>query len=110
MNRITALTTEQEARLKEYAKRGIKDGLSTEPIDENAAQVYSKKLMNWLGREYEDTIFVDSPLAACYAAHYVASIENKNTGTLNYQVGAQVRDQVGAQVSVNNFLLSAGQV
>ena len=100
--KIEKLTSEQEEKLKLYAQMGIEKGLSCDPIDEDAARTYSKKLMDWLGRDYEGTIIVDSPLAACCALPFLKIIENTilpaKPDQVQDQVWDQVRDQVWDQV------------
>ena len=96
--KIEKLTKEQTDKLAEYAKKGVEWGLSCEPIDETAARDFGRRIMQWLKRDYLATIIVDSPYAACFAAHMLAIMEAAIAKRIPSKVWAQVWAQVGDQV------------
>lgn len=61
---IEQLSSEQEAQLEVYAKKGIQLGLDTGEFTVEEAENYAERLMGWLGHEYGRTIIADGPLDA----------------------------------------------
>ena len=90
MLRINRLTPAQEARLPEYRDKWLKIGLSTEPLDFEAAKKAVVKIYAAAGLQPPTVYYrMSSPLGCVVLATQLKSA----------QVGAQVRDQVWAQVS-----------
>ena len=92
---ITALTLEQEALIPIKREEWLKVGLSTQPADRDKAEQGVRLAYEAAGlNPPEQMIWVDSPLAGCYAASLLAKVRDQ----VRDQVWDQVRDQVRAQV------------
>ena len=92
---INRLTPEQEALIPIKREEWLKVGLSTQPADREKAEHGVKLAYEAAGlTPPEQMIWVDSPLAGCYAATMLTRVRDQ----VGAQVGAQVRDQVWGQV------------
>ena len=100
--KIKSLTAEQAARLPLIRDEWLKIGLDTSPGDEFAA-------VDAIGRAYAEAkldppkivIWLDSPLAGCYGAAFLAELVKRGregSGSVVDQVGAQIGAQVVDQV------------
>ena len=92
--KLTSLTAEQAALLPVIRDRWLAHGLSTQPADRPAAEAGVAAAYRAAGLEPPGiVVWVDSPLAGCYAAALLAGWK-----LVGDQVGDQVRAQVWAQV------------
>ena len=93
MTKIAKLTVEQEADLSDTRNKWLAVGLSTAPIDRDAAKAAVVKMYDCAGLPAPKVfIFLDSPLQGAMAAAALTG------GMFEEQVRDQVRDQVRAQV------------
>ena len=104
VKRIDSLTAEQVAKIPEWAKKWIDIGLSTEPADFDAATEAALKAYTLCNLKKPMVILrMQSPYAATVGGALAWSMLRKFSGAqvrdqVGAQVGAQVWDQVGAQV------------
>jgi len=97
MERILKLTSSQVEKISEYRERGIRAGLCTDSINRDEGQKYARRIMGFLGREYQGVIFMPGPEWAWHAC-FILSSGSQVGSQVGDQVWDQVRDQVGSQV------------
>ena len=105
MTEIAKLTVEQEADLSDTRNKWLAVGLSTAPIDRDAAKAAVVKMYDCAGLPAPKVfIFLDSPLQGAMAAATLTGVMFRGQvwdqvgGQVGGQVWDQVRYQVGAQV------------